>query len=209
MLLLSDKGIRSSICLLVFYLTLSFLRCSKYDLTTFKENTLSFKIPSDNDWTMVKRSASRRGRSRARRDALEDDSEAKPAAKATVMKFAPIMPGKDNQAYATVRDVILRKLQKEKNENEDVVTSLKAMMLLDLSPLEPVLKIADDEDEDLRKIKQTSYIENNKDAMNTHQKRQRNLQSGMKRAYSTIFDEYCTKGMQQRIETHPDFATSD
>ena len=29
----------------------------------------------------------------------------------------------------------------------------------------------------------------------------------MKRAYAMIFDEYCTKGMQQRIETHPDFAT--
>jgi len=80
-------------------------------------------------------------------------------------------------------------------------------VILDLTPFEPVLRIAEDEYEALRAIKQTSYIKNNKDAMNTHQRRQRNLQSGMKRAYSTIFDEYCTKGMQQRIETHPDFAT--
>jgi len=103
---MSDKGIRSSIFLLVFCLTLSFLRCSNYDLTTFKENTC-VKIPSDNDWTMVKRSASRRGRSRARRNTSEDDSEEKAAAKSAVMKFAPITLGKDNQSYATMRDVIL------------------------------------------------------------------------------------------------------
>jgi len=54
-----------------------------------------------------------------------------------------------------MRDVILRKLQKEKNENADVVTSLKAMTLLDLATREPVLRIAEDEDEDLRRIKQT------------------------------------------------------
>jgi len=203
---MSDKGNRGSIYYLVFCLALSFLRCSKYDLTTFKENTC-FKIPSDQDWTMAKRNANRRGRSRARRDTSEEDSEAKPAAKTTAMKFAPITPGKDNQSYATVRDVILRKLQKERIENEDVVTSLKAMTILDLDPLEPALRIADDADEDLRTIKQASYIENNKDQMNTHEKRRRNLQSGMKRAYSTIFDDYCTKSMQQRIETHPDFAT--
>ena len=97
MLLMSDNGIRSSIYLLVLCLTLSFLRCSKYDLTTIKENTC-FKISSDNDWTMVKRSASRRGKSRARRDTLEEDSEAKPATKSVVMKFTPIAPGKDNQS---------------------------------------------------------------------------------------------------------------
>jgi len=156
---------------------------------------------------MAKRNASRRGRSRARRDTSEEDSKAKPAAKNTAMKFAPITPGKDNQSYATVRDVILRKLQKERIENEDVVTSLKAMTILDLTPFEPALRIADDADEGLRTIRQASYIENNKDQMNTHEKRRRNLLSGMKRAYSTIFDDYCTKSMQQRIETHPDFAT--
>jgi len=76
---------------------LSLLSFSKYDLTTFKENTL-FTIPSDNNWMMVKRSASRRGCSHVPRDMLEDDSNSKPAVKATVMKFAPITPGKDNQA---------------------------------------------------------------------------------------------------------------
>jgi len=162
---MSDKGIRSSIYLLVFCLTLSFLRCSKYDLTTFKENTC-FKIPSNNDWTMVKHSASRRGRSRARCDTSEEDSEAKPATKSVVMKFAPITLGKDNQSYATVRDVILRKLQKELIENDDVVTSLKAMVILNLTPFELVLQITVDDDLDLRAIKQTSYIKNNKDAMN-------------------------------------------
>ena len=107
---------------------------------------------------MVKRSASRRGRIHARRDTSEDDSDAKPAAKSAVMKLAPVTPGKDNQSYATMRDVILRKLQKERIENEDVVTSLKAMVILDLTPFEAVLRIADDADLDLRAIKQTSYI---------------------------------------------------
>jgi len=96
------------------------------------------------------------------------------------MKFAPIAPGKDNQAYVTMRDVVLWKCQKEKNENEDVVTSLKAMTLLDLLTCEPMLVIANDEDDDLRKIKQTSYIENQNDVMNTHQRRMRNLEQGMK-----------------------------
>jgi len=43
--------------------------------------------------------------------------------------------------------------------------------------------------------------------MNVHQKRKRDLEAGMKQLYSTIFDEYCMQGMQQRIETHPYFAT--
>ena len=35
----------------------------------------------------------------------------------------------------------------------------------------------------------------------------RSWQSNMKRAFAIICDKYCTKGMQQRIETHPDYAT--
>jgi len=33
------------------------------------------------------------------------------------------------------------------------------------------------------------------------------LDLNMKRAFATICDEHCTKVMQQRIETHPDYAT--
>ena len=73
------------------------------------------------------------------------------------MKFAPIMPGKDNHAYSTVKDLILRKLQKESNKNQDVVASLKAMILLDLTALKPVLQIATDADPDVESIKQASH----------------------------------------------------
>jgi len=43
--------------------------------------------------------------------------------------------------------------------------------------------------------------------MKEHYLRIRNLKSGMKQAYSKIFQDYCTKDMQRQIEAHPDFAS--
>ena len=107
----------------------------------------------------MKRGASRhRGRSRARRDG-SDDSESKVAAKTGAMKFAPIVPGKENHAFSTVKDLILRKLQKESVDNCDVVTSLRAMVLTDLAPFRPRLRMADEADLAERAIMQSSYAD--------------------------------------------------
>ena len=103
-------------------------------------------IQSDQDWTMVKRGASRgRGCSRAWRDG-SDETKTKVVAKTRVIKFAPIVPGKENHAYSTVKDLIPQKLQKESVDNQDVVASLRTMTLLDLAPLRPVLQISEDAD---------------------------------------------------------------
>jgi len=156
---------------------------------------------------MVKRGASRhRGRSRARRDG-SDDTESKVAAKTGAMKFAPIVPGKENHAFSTVKDLILRKLQKESVDNCDVVTSLRAMVLTDLAPFRPRLRMADDADLAERAIMQSSYADEQKEAIKVHAERIRKQELNMKRAFATICDEYCTKGMRQRIETHPDYHT--
>ena len=115
---------------------------------TFKEITFDSTIQSDQDWTMVKRGKSR-GRSRARRDGSEE-SDSKVAAKPGAIKFAPIVPGKENHAYSTVKDLIIRKLQKDSVDYSDVVPSLRAMTLIDLTPFEPVLRIAADADLEVR-----------------------------------------------------------
>ena len=33
------------------------------------------------------------------------------------------------------------------------------------------------------------------------------LEEGMSKAYAVIFNNYCTRAMQNRIEEHPDFET--
>jgi len=120
-------------------------------------------IQSDQDWTMVKRGASRgRRRSWARRGESED--ETKVAAKTGAIKFAPIMPGKENHAYLTVKDLILRKFQKESVDNHDVVTSLRAMTRTDLALFRPTLQIADDTDLAVRALNQASYRDEQKEA---------------------------------------------
>ena len=118
-----------------------------------------------------------------------------------------MVPGNENHAYSTVKDLILRKLQKESVDNHDVVTSLRAMTKTDLAPFRPVLRIADDADLAVRAIIQASYRDEQKESSKVHAERVRMLDLNMKCAFATICDEYCTKGMQQRIETHPDYAT--
>jgi len=104
----------------------------------------------------VKHGASRgRGRSQAQRDGLEE-TETKVAAKMGAIKFAPIVPVKENHAYSTVKDLILRKLQKESVDNHDVVTSLRAMTKTDLAPFRPTLRIADNANLVVRALNQAS-----------------------------------------------------
>ena len=155
---------------------------------------------------MVKRGKSR-GRSRARRDGSEETDSKVAAKPAGAIKFAPIVPGKENHAYSTVKDLIIRKLQKDSVDYSDVVPSLRAMTLVDLTPFRPVLQIADDADLAVRALNQASYGEEQKEKCKVHAARIRTLEINMKRAFALICDEYCTKGMQQRIETHPDYAT--
>jgi len=137
---------------------------------------------------MVKRGASRgRGRSWARRDGSEE-TETKVAVKTGAIKFAPIVPGKENHAYSTVKDLILRKLQKESVDNHDVVTSLRAVTIVDLAPFRPILRIANDADLAVRAINQASYGDEQKEAAKVHAERVRKQELNMKRAFATICD---------------------
>ena len=70
-----------------------------------------------------------------------------------------------------------------------------------------MLQIADDADPVVNALVQASYGEEQKEKCKVHEARIRTLEINMKRAFALIVDEYCTKGMQQRIETHPDYAT--
>ena len=81
------------------------------------------------------------------------------------------------------------------------------MTKTDLAPFRPVQRIADDADLAVRAINQASYRDEQKEASKVHAERVRMLDFNMKRTFATICDEYCTKGMQQRIETHPDYTT--
>jgi len=136
-----------------------------------------------------------------------EETDTKVAAKTGAIKFALIVPGKDNHAYLTVKDLILRKIQKESVDNHDAVTSLRALTKTDLAPFRPTLRIADDANLAVRALNQASYGEEQKEASKVHAERVRMLDLNMKHAFATICDEYCMNGMHQRIETHPDYAT--
>jgi len=73
---------------------------------------------------------------------------------------------------------------------------------MELTPFRPVLRIADDADLDVKALNQLSYGEEQKEASKVHAERVRKQELHMKSAFATICDEYCTRGMQQWIETH-------
>ena len=110
--------------------------------------------------------------------------------------------------YETVKDSIIQYIQKSYTEGgHDIAESLRKMQKKDLSSERPTRKISALGDKDKAKIEQDGFdIEYNTDYTRWRERCQ-GIDDGLKRAYSTIYQNYCTKGMQTRVEEHPEFET--
>jgi hypothetical protein len=108
-----------------------------------------------------------------------------------------------------VKDAIV--LHLERIKQLDVATSIDQMQLVTLTvPVRAMSQILDtdpDKQAELRKEKQVGLDNIFKGDDNEYRKRRKDLEDGMRQAFSIIFTDCCTKVMQDRIEEHPEFLT--
>ena len=85
--------------------------------------------------------------------------------------------------------------------------SLEDMQPIDLKKEEPTREISNDSDADKRLVLQAGMDIKYQEELRRYLDRKDALRVGLTRAYALIFMNYCTKGMQQRIEEHPEHKT--
>jgi hypothetical protein len=124
------------------------------------------------------------------------------------MKFAPNSQGTGkNHTYATVKDYVLQYIQKTYDGGYDVATSLEDEVLVDLNNSRPVRVISRNTVAEEQRIEQEGHNIDYEDALKRWNDRKDLLDREMKKAYSLIKENYCTRAMQSRIEEHPDYAS--
>ena len=128
------------------------------------------------------------------------------APKELVLKFSPQTPGKGIYApYATVKEAIVRTIQKQSAAHQDVAKSLKDMKLVDLAKEKPKQQLSKKTDPDANEIEQKALTLIYADEMKVYKARVRELENGMKQAYAIITADFCTKNMMNRLESLENF----
>ena len=152
-----------------------------------------------------------RGTSRNGRSASTKKSTAPPKKE---MKFTTQTPGNTvYESYATVREHILQRIQKNYDSGSTVAKVLKTGKTIDWDGTEPKMQVAAMDATITDMVEQTRSQKLEQDGFNIayHEKLRRHLdkkdevEEGLRKAYTEIFMNFCTKSMQQRIEEHPDF----
>ena len=129
-------------------------------------------------------------------------------------RFTPNVQGKPQGAtYATVKDHIVQYIQSNFKGGSDIAKSIKDLKVVDLSQEKPKRPLATapkkdetDVEKATREITQHGYDIMFDAEYKQHIDREKDLVENLKKAYSVIFGNFCTRIMQARIEEHPDFA---
>jgi len=139
-------------------------------------------------------------------DMVEEVATRTQKPQALEMKFAPNSQGTGkNHTYATVKDYVLQYIQKTYDGGYDVATSLEDEVLVDLNNSKPVRLISRNSDPDEQRLEQEGHNIDYEDTLKRWNDRRDLLDREMKKAYSLIKENYCTRAMQSRIEEHPDY----
>ena len=122
------------------------------------------------------------------------------------LKFAPHHHTRGQPAtYATVKEAIVGHIQKSYDKGLDVASSIEVMEKMDLTTFKPTRVLSTKTDPAEKSIEQDGLDIEYKESLSRYLDRVTALDQGLGKAYALIFDEYCTKSMQSRIEEHPDF----
>ena len=122
------------------------------------------------------------------------------------LKFAPHHHTRGQPAtYATVKEAIVGHIQKSYDKGLDVASSIEVMEKMDLTKFKPTRVLSTKTDPAEKSIEQDGLDIEYKESLSRYLDRVTALDQGLGKAYALIFDEYCTKSMQSRIEEHPDF----
>ena len=124
------------------------------------------------------------------------------------VKFAPQSQGSRTTAsYNTVRDAIISQIQKSYKDGTDVVKSIKDRKVVDLSLDKPELMESQEANAAKKEISQAGLNIKYQKELRCFMERKNALQEGLSKAYALIFNNYCTRSMQSRVEEHPEFET--
>ena len=131
--------------------------------------------------------------------------------KTSEMKFTPQINGQSvGASYATIKESICHKIQKTPSQfpdGFDLAQSLRNGELVNLKKEKPTRALATHKDPEAKKVLQDGLDIEYKIVFDKWHNRCANLEANQTTAYSMIFDQYCTRAMQARIEEHPDFST--
>ena len=121
-------------------------------------------------------------------------------------KFAPHNLGKGQLAtYAMVKEAIIQHIQKTFIDGNDVARCTKRGEIIDIDSEAPVRGISTRADQVQAALEQKGLDILFQEELRRFLDRKDNLRKGLTKAYALIFSNYCTKGMQNRIEEHPEF----
>ena len=109
--------------------------------------------------------------------------------------------------YATIRDHIIQQVQKNYKHGQDVATSIRNMEVIDLSKEAPVRKVSEKSNNTEKKVEQDGFNLIYNVEYTRFAKQQEALSQNLIKTYALILSNYCTKGMENRIEEHPEFET--
>ena len=124
------------------------------------------------------------------------------------MKFAPQSQGSRSTAsYNTVKEAIISQIQKSYKNGADVVKSIKQGKVVDLSLDKPELMVSQEADATKKQINQAGLNIKYQEELRCFMERKNALEEGLSKAYALIFNNYCTRAMQSRVEEHPEFET--
>ena len=95
-------------------------------------------------------------------------------------------------------------VQKNYKNSQDVAKSLKQMENVDCQTKDSNIKSRQTR---AKKLEQAGFNIKYQEEVQRHMDQKDSLDEGLSKAYALIFNNYCTKPMQARIEQHPKFET--
>ena len=125
------------------------------------------------------------------------------------MKFDPLSTTYNGSTafatYTSIKDHVMKYIQKTYKGGADVAESLRTMELVDLDADAPVRERLGDTglSADTIAVLNIAYQEK----LRKHLDRKEALSDGMKKAFALIFDSYCTRKMQHKVEEHVNYDT--
>ena len=104
-----------------------------------------------------------------------------------------------------MKETILQHIQKTYKGGNDIARSLEDLKVFNLKDEKPKREISKEEIPSEAAIEQAGMDITYQEELRRFLDRQDNLRENMYKAYALIYTNYCTRAMQSRVETHPDF----
>ena len=147
----------------------------------------------------------RGGRGRGRFQGRQGRNTAAP--KKLEMKFFPHGIGRETQSvtYDTVKDAIVSYVQRTYKHGQDIAMSLRDLSKMDLTTLAPIRGQSEATETQENQMEQQGLDIMYQAKLEKYLDRKDTLDQNMTKSYALIYDNYCNKIMQNRIEEHPDY----